>query len=229
MRFGVLIFPGSNCAEDAFYVLSSILKKETKYIWHKDTNDLNVDAVIIPGGFTYGDYLRCGAIARFSPVMSKVYEFVEKGGIVLGICNGFQILTEAGLLPGSLLKNKSLKFICSNQNLKVTNSNSVFTNKLKTGDVIHCPLAHNEGNYYVDEKTLVTLKNKNQILFQYSDESGNINEKTNPNGSVFNIAGVMNEKGNVLGMMPHPERTSDSILGCSDGIKIFESIINFKF
>jgi len=227
MKFGVIIFPASNCAEDCYYVLSSLLNQNTKYFWHKSSEAIDTDVVILPGGFSFGDYLRCGAIARFSPVMERVIEFAGKGGLVIGICNGFQILTESGLLPGTLMKNTCLKFICSPQYLKVENNYSVFSKKYNSGDVINCPIAHNEGNYFADENTINKLEKNNQILFRYCDENGNVNDSTNPNGSVNNIAGIINIKGNVLGLMPHPERSSEKILLCDDGIKLFKSIIEF--
>lgn len=227
MRFGIVEFPGSNCAQDALYVLSDLLKQDVRLIWHKETDLKDFDAIVIPGGFSYGDYLRPGAIAHVSPAMQEVKVFADNGGIVIGICNGFQILTESKLLPGSLLRNKNLKFICSPQNLVVENNDSPFTNLLKKGDLINCPIAHNEGNYYVDSDTLKQMKTNNQIIFRYADENGDVSEKANPNGSVFNIAGVTNKKGNVLGMMPHPERSSEELLGSAEGIIVFKSIINY--
>lgn len=225
MKFGVVIFPGSNCAEDAFYALAKILGVETRYLWHKEKNVDDLDAIIIPGGFSYGDYLRPGAIAHLSPAMQAIKEFAENGKFVIGICNGFQILTETGLLPGSLLQNKGLKFICQDQYLKVENNQTPFTNLYQKNEIINCPIAHNEGNYFVDDQTLQQMINNQQILFRYADQTGNVNTITNPNGAISNIAGVVNRQGNVLGMMPHPERTSDPLLGSIDGVRIFKSII----
>ncbi len=218
MRFGVVVFPGSNCDHDCFYVLNNVLKQDVKYIWHKDTEVGNVDCIVLPGGFSYGDYLRTGAIARFSPVMQSVIDFSKKGRLVIGICNGFQILLEAGLLPGAMLRNKNVHFICKHVHIKLLNNNTPFTNLYKKDDVLKIPIAHNEGNYYIDEKGLKTLKENNQIVFQYC---------ANPNGAVDNIAGIVNKEGNVLGMMPHPERSSETELGSQDGFLIFKSIVEW--
>ncbi|MFH1904906.1 MAG: phosphoribosylformylglycinamidine synthase subunit PurQ [bacterium] len=215
MRFGVVVFPGSNCDHDCFYVLSNVLKQDVNYIWHKDTEVGNVDCIVLPGGFSYGDYLRTGAIARFSPIMQSIIDFANKGGLVIGICNGFQILLETGLLPGAMLRNENLHFICKHVHIKLLNNNTPFTNLYKKDEVLKIPIAHNEGNYYIDEKGLKTLKENNQIVFKYC---------TNPNGAVDNIAGIVNKEGNVLGMMPHPERSSEKELGSEDGIFIFKSI-----
>jgi phosphoribosylformylglycinamidine synthase len=226
MKFGIIVFPGSNCDHDAFYAASENASQQAQYIWHKETElPKDIDCVIIPGGFSYGDYLRCGAIARFSPIMKEVINFAENGGYVIGICNGFQILTESGLLPGTLLRNKSLHFICKDVNLKVTNNSTAFTSKIDK-EVIKIPVAHGEGNYFAEKEIIEELENENRVVFRYTDESGNVDAKFNPNGSINNIAGIINKKGNVLGMMPHPERYSDSALGCDDGIKVFESIIS---
>jgi phosphoribosylformylglycinamidine synthase I len=225
-KFGVVVFPGSNCDRDVHYVLSEIFQQDTQYIWHKDSSLSNVDVVVLPGGFSYGDYLRCGAIARFSPVMREVVRFAEKGGVVLGICNGFQILLEAGLLPGAMLRNKSLDFVCKYVFLRVENENTRFTSACKKGDVLEVPVAHGEGNYIVDEDTLKRLEGENQILFRYCDRRGAITDEANPNGSMANIAGLVNERGNVVGLMPHPERCSDEVLGHTDGRKFFQSIID---
>ncbi|WP_353892954.1 phosphoribosylformylglycinamidine synthase subunit PurQ [Proteinivorax hydrogeniformans] len=217
MNFGVVVFPGSNCDKDAQYAVES-LGHSCQLIWHKDTDlPKDVDCIILPGGFSYGDYLRSGAIARFSPIMEAVKKFAEDDGIVVGICNGFQILVESGLLPGALMKNKSTKFICKEQSLKVVNNKTVFTNQYQQDESISLPIAHGDGNYYVPESKYEEIKKNNQILFTYND---------NPNGSSYGIAGVKNEKGNVMGMMPHPERAVDSILGGEDGVKIFQSIIS---
>ncbi|RMH71417.1 MAG: phosphoribosylformylglycinamidine synthase subunit PurQ [Gemmatimonadetes bacterium] len=225
MKFGVVLFPASNCAEDAFYVLSSVLGQPTRYVWHKETHLNDLDAVVIPGGFSYGDYLRPGAIAHLSPAMQAIKEFAEQGKLVIGICNGFQILTESGLLPGALLRNKGLKFICQDQYLRVEHTNSPFTRNYTPQEVINCPIAHNEGNYYVDDDTLQEMIEYHQILFRYCSPEGSTNPAYNPNGAASNIAGVTNKRGNVLGMMPHPERTSDSVLGNTDGLRIFQSML----
>lgn len=225
MKFGVIVFPGSNCDADCYNVVRDVLDQEAEYIWHKETSVKDCDALILPGGFSYGDYLRTGAIARFSPVMPAVIDFANQGGLVIGICNGFQILLEAGLLPGAMLRNRSLKFICDTANLKVQRTNTAFTNQLLPGEIIKVPIAHGEGNYFCDEQTLAVLKRDNRILFSYCDEAGRESLAGNPNGSIANIAGVMNEGGNVLGMMPHPERCSEEILGGTDGYKIFASML----
>lgn len=225
MKFGIVVFPGSNCDHDAYFATKKNAKQEAVFLWHKDTSiPPDIDCVILPGGFSYGDYLRCGAIARFSPIMNEVITFANKGGYILGICNGFQTLTEAGLLPGTLLRNKSLNFVCTDVNLKVMNNSNIFTSKLKTGDILRIPIAHGEGNYYANDDTISELEANNQIAFKYCDNEGNYTESSNPNGSMNNIAGILNKKRNILGMMPHPERYSDKQLGCNDGIKIFESI-----
>jgi len=226
-KFGVVIFPGSNCDHDSYYVVKKILNRDVKFIWHQDTNLDDTDVIILPGGFSYGDYLRSGAIARFSPVMNAVSDFAKKGGVVIGICNGFQILLEAGLLPGAMMKNKSLKFICKFVNLKVTNNDTPFTNRLEKDEIINIPIAHGDGNYFASEDTIKELLDNNQIVFQYCDKNGNITDEANPNGSLLNIAGIINKQKNVLGMMPHPERASDSVLGYTDGYKIFDSIVNY--
>ncbi|HMU44127.1 MAG TPA: phosphoribosylformylglycinamidine synthase subunit PurQ [Ignavibacteriaceae bacterium] len=226
-KFGVVVFPGSNCDHDAYHVLKNINGFTVNFLWHKLTDLKNCDVIILPGGFSYGDYLRTGAIARFSPIMNSVIEFAERGGIVLGICNGFQILLEAGLLPGVMLKNKSLQFVCKDVYLSIENNNTVFTKLFENQKVIKVPIAHGEGNYFTDEKTLTRLEKNNQIVFRYSGVDGTINDEANPNGSLSNIAGIINEKGNVLGMMPHPERCSDPVLGNTDGNFLFQSINKF--
>ena len=226
-KFGVVIFPGSNCDHDSYYVVKKILNHEVKFIWHQETSLDDTDVIILPGGFSYGDYLRSGAIARFSPVMNAVTDFAKKGGIVIGICNGFQILLEAGLLPGAMMKNNSLKFICKFVNLKIANNDTPFTNKLEKDEIINIPIAHGDGNYFASEDTIKELQDNNQIVFQYCDKNGNISDEANPNGSLLNIAGIINKQKNVLGMMPHPERASDKVLGYTDGYKIFDSIINY--
>lgn len=226
MKFGVIVFPGSNCDHDAYFASSVNAGAEAQYIWHKEPSlPKDIDCVIIPGGFSYGDYLRCGAIARFSPIMADVIKFAEKGGFVIGICNGFQILTESGLLPGTLLRNRSLHFICKDVYLKVMNKKTSFTSQIEN-DVIKVPVAHGEGNYFAEPEIIQELESENRIVFKYSDENGNIDTKFNPNGSLNNIAGIINKKGNVLGMMPHPERYSDIALGCDDGLAVFKSIIS---
>ena len=225
MKFGVVVFPGSNCDMDMIYVLEKILKQKVVKLWHKDTSLQEVDFIILPGGFSYGDYLRSGAIAKFSPIMKEVIGFAKAGGYVLGICNGFQILTEAGLLPGALLHNTSHKFICKNIYLKTITSDSLVTN-LYDESAIKIPIAHGEGKYYADKKTLDSIINNNQILFKYCDSNGVINDTANPNGSLLNIAGVCNKERNVFGMMPHPERASDKELESQDGKILFDSILN---
>ncbi len=227
MRFGVVVFPGSNCDHDTFHVLNNIVGVKTDFIWHKDNVLSDYDLIVLPGGFSYGDYLRSGAIARFSPVMNAVKEYADKGGLVLGICNGFQVLLESGLLKGAMLRNKNLHFICKHVYIRVKNANTPFTNALKDGSVLKIPIAHADGNYFASEEDLKNISSNNQIVFQYSDEKGNINDEVNPNGSLLNIAGIINEKGNVLGMMPHPERASEKILGSEDGRFIFDSILNY--
>ena len=225
MKFGVVIFPGSNCDHDMIYVLRDIMEQEVVELWHKDTDLQDVDAIILPGGFSYGDYLRSGAIARFSPIMDHVIDFAQNGGFVFGICNGFQILCEAGLLPGALLHNGNQKFICKNVFIKPDNDNTIVTSLLNKGKAYKIPISHGEGRYFADEDILKSMRQNDQILFRYSDENGVISAETNPNGSVENIAGVCNENKNVFGMMPHPERAADTELGNSDGKFIFESIL----
>jgi phosphoribosylformylglycinamidine synthase len=226
MNFAVLQFPASNCDQDAVHALSNVLGQPTRLLWHKEKSLGNADAVIIPGGFSYGDYLRTGAIARFSPIMQAVFEFAEGGGLVLGICNGFQILCEAGLLPGALIRNRSLQFRCEHVYLKTVTANSPFTNQIAPGGLLRIPIAHGEGCYFADEPTLASLKNNDQILWKYVNAAGESTEISNPNGSLLNIAGICNERRNVAGLMPHPERASEPILGCADGRQIFESIIH---
>lgn len=225
MKFGVLILPGSNCDYDTFFVLRDVLHQNTIILWHKDHDLKNVDCMVLPGGFSYGDYLRSGAIAKFSPLMQEVKAFASNGGLVLGICNGFQILLELGLLPGAMLRNKNLKFLCQFVHLRLENNKTPFTNQGRIGQVLRIPIAHYDGNYFASPKTLEQIKRNNQILLRYSDASGGITEEANLNGSLENIAGLMNREGNVLGMMPHPERASEAILGSEDGRVIFESII----
>ena len=226
MKVGVVVFPGSNCDQDLIHVFQKILGQEVVPLWHKDHDLQNVDFIALPGGFSYGDYLRSGAIARFSPIMKEVISFANKGGFVLGVCNGFQILTEAGLLPGGLLHNATRKFICKNVHLKAETQNSLLTSKIKTDSVLKIPIAHGEGNFYAHVDELKKLYDHDQILFKYCDEQGNVTAKANPNGSLDNIAGICNVGRNVFGMMPHPERAADPILGNEDGLVIFESILS---
>ncbi len=228
MKFGVVVFPGSNCDQDCAYVIKDVLKKSVRYIWHKDTNLDGLGCVILPGGFSYGDYLRTGAIARFSPVMKSIAGFAKKGGTLIGICNGFQILLEAGLLPGVMLRNRGLHFICKHVYIKTENNQTRFTSLYKAGQVLKIPIAHNEGNYYIDAAGLKELKDNHQIVFRYSSpRQGEISGQFNPNGALDDIAGIINKKGNVLGMMPHPERSSERELGSGDGYFIFKSIVNW--
>ncbi len=227
MKFGVVVFPGSNCEQDCFYVLKEILNQSVRYIWHKDTHLNNVDCVVLPGGFSYGDYLRPGAIARFSPIMKRIFDFAQKGGIIIGICNGFQILLEAGLLPGAMLRNRNLCFICKYVYVKVENNRTPFTNLCRNNQVLKIPIAHNEGNYYLDKDTLKSLEEGGQIVFRYCSKIGEVTNRFNPNGAVANIAGITNKKGNILGMMPHPERSCEEELGSKDGLLIWKSIIKW--
>ncbi|MBE9504800.1 MAG: phosphoribosylformylglycinamidine synthase subunit PurQ [Proteobacteria bacterium] len=226
MKFGVIVFPGSNCDHDCYHVAKHVMGQETDYIWHKGRPSLeSYDCVIIPGGFSYGDYLRPGAIARYSPITDEIKKYAEGGGLVIGICNGFQILIETGLLPGVLMRNRSLKFICEDVYLKVESSDTPFTSEYSADEVVKIPIAHHDGNYFADMDTLKKLKQNNQIIFRYSTADGETSVEANPNGSLLNIAGICNEKRNVLGMMPHPERCAEGILGNEDGKKIFESIV----
>ncbi len=226
MNFAVLQFPASNCDQDAVHVLRNVLGQSARLLWHKETSLGDVDAVIVPGGFSYGDYLRTGAIARFSPVMQAVQTFAANGGFVLGICNGFQILCEAGLLPGALIRNRSLQFRCENIFLNTATTESPFTNRIPADKVLRVPIAHGEGCYFADEATLAGLKAKNQILWRYVSAQGETTEEANPNGSLDNIAGICNERRNVAGLMPHPERASEGLLGSADGRLIFESLLH---
>jgi len=223
VRYNVITFPGSNCDQDVHWI-SKLYDAECEFVWHKDTAFKNPDVVVVPGGFSYGDYLRCGAIAKFSNIMKALIDFAEKGGLVFGICNGFQILTEAGLLPGALLMNDTLQFICKHQYIRVENNNTPFSNEYKRGEVVDFPIAHKDGHYYIDDEGLKRLVDNNQIVFKYSDADGNTNVENNPNGSLLNIAGIVNAKGNVLGMMPHPERAAEAILPSNDGSLFFKSI-----
>jgi phosphoribosylformylglycinamidine synthase subunit PurQ / glutaminase len=225
MKFSVTVFPGSNCDHDCEYVVKNVMGQKVEMIWHKDTDLMDPDCVVVPGGFSYGDYLRTGAIARFSPVMKSVADFAAKGGLVIGICNGFQILCEASLLPGALLRNKSLQFICQNVNLRVEQIDTPFTNACKPGQILKMPIAHGEGNYFIDPLGLKKLKENRQIIVSYCDENGKTTPESNPNGSLENIAGICNDKRNVFGLMPHPDRAGEDILGSHDGKIIWESIL----
>ena len=224
MKFGVVVFPGTWSDKDCFYVIDQVLHQPVEYIWHKDTDLTGFDCIILPGGFSYGDYLRCGAIARFSPVMKSVEAFANAGGLVYGICNGFQILCESGLLPGVLIRNDHLQFRCEWTSLRIENSDSPFTSKAEAGQVISVPISHGEGNYFADSATLDEIEKNNQVIFRYSSPEGCIDRENNPNGSLNNIAGITNREGNVLGMMPHQERCCDPLLGSTDGEVIFRSI-----
>jgi phosphoribosylformylglycinamidine synthase I len=226
MKFGVVIFPGSNCDEDIIYTLERLTGQPVVKLWHKDHDLQGVDFVVLPGGFSFGDYLRSGAIARFSPIMEEIIKFAEKGGYVLGICNGFQVLTEAGLLPGALLHNNNRKFICRNIYLKAETANSVVTRQIEPQRALKIPIAHGEGNYFADADVLQKLKENDQILFRYCDDAGIVTDDANPNGSLENIAGVCNINRNVFGLMPHPERAADALLANEDGLAIFESILS---
>jgi phosphoribosylformylglycinamidine synthase len=226
MNFAVLQFPGSNCDQDVVHVLRNVLGHSARLLWHKESSLRNTDAVIVPGGFSYGDYLRTGAIARFSPVMEAVQQFASKGGLVLGICNGFQILCEAGLLPGALIRNRSLQFRCEQVFLKTATPDSPFTNQIPAEKLLRVPIAHGEGCYFADDETLARLKANNQVLWRYVNAQGEATAAANPNGSLDNIAGICNEARNVAGLMPHPERASEAILGSADGRLILESLIH---
>lgn len=226
MKFGVVVFPGSNCDEDMVYVLKNIMGQDTVKLWHKDTDLQGCTHIVLPGGFSYGDYLRSGAIARFSPIMEKVIAHANKGGFVFGVCNGFQILCESGLLPGALLHNDSRKFICRNVHIIAQNSDTSVTSKVPAKRALKIPIAHGEGKYFADEATLKKLNANGQIIFRYCDEKGNISSEANPNGATENIAGICNEGRNVFGMMPHPERAADKELGNEDGKFLFESILH---
>jgi phosphoribosylformylglycinamidine synthase I len=231
MKFGVIIFPGSNCDQDIIHVLKNVLQKEVKTLWHKD-HDLQGltadDCIVVPGGFSYGDYLRPGAIARFSPIMTEVIDFANRGGYVLGICNGFQVLCESHLLPGALLRNDHQKFLCKNQYITPVTNHSAVTEDLTIGKAYNMPIAHADGRYIAEADVLKKLNDNQQILFKYCDENGNINSESNPNGSMQSIAGICNEKRNVFGMMPHPERASEKVLGNTDGLKLFESLLSLE-
>lgn len=225
MKIGVIVFPGSNCDHDAFYALKHDLGVDTEFIFHKEHDLGSVDAVILPGGFSYGDYLRCGAIARFSPIMHEVTRFASQGGPIIGICNGFQILCEAGLLPGALLRNRNLHFISKHVYIRTVNNRTIFSGDIDDGAILRIPIAHGEGKYHASADVLHELQAENRIVFQYCDRLGNVDDASNPNGSQLNIAGIVNAKGNILGMMPHPERACSDLLGSSDGAGIFRSLV----
>jgi phosphoribosylformylglycinamidine synthase I len=225
MKFGVLVFPGSNCDHDTHHVISELARQPVTYLWHDSESLENCDAILIPGGFAYGDYLRTGAIARFSPVMQSVKKFADGGGLVLGICNGFQILCEAGLLPGALMRNAGLRYICKQVHLRTETADTPFTGALEAGEVVKIPIGHMEGNYFCDQETLTALQREDRVIFRYSTPDGHITPEANPNGSLDNIAAILNEGRNVLGMMPHPDRSSEAMLGSADGFKIFRSLV----
>ena len=225
-KFGVVVFPGSNCDEDMVYTLETVMNQKVVKLWHKDHDLQGCDFIVLPGGFSFGDYLRSGAIARFSPIMKEVIAFANKGGYVMGVCNGFQILSEAGLVPGALLHNTSRKFICKNVHIKAHTNNSLITSQIDTNKALKIPIAHGEGNYFTDQDTLKSLQDNDQILFQYCDEHAKVTPESNPNGSLYNIAGVCNKNRNVFGMMPHPERAADASLSNVDGRILFESILS---
>ena len=225
MRIGVIVFPGSNCDHDAYWALRHNIGADSVFLFHKDHDLQGVDAIILPGGFSYGDYLRSGAIARFSPIMKEIRSFAESGGPVIGICNGFQILCESGMLPGALVRNVNRRFVCNSAKIRVETDQTIFSSELKVGQVLQLPIAHGEGNYYADSETIAKLEADNRVLFRYVDANGKATAEGNPNGSQSNIAGIVNEMGNVLGMMPHPERACDPILGPNDGCGIFQSLI----
>ncbi|MBI5695296.1 MAG: phosphoribosylformylglycinamidine synthase subunit PurQ [Nitrospirae bacterium] len=227
MRFGVLVFPGSNCDHDCYHVMKHVMGQEVDFIWHKEESfKVKYDGIIIPGGFSYGDYLRTGALARFSPVMKALEAYAKAGGMVIGICNGFQILLEAGLLPGAMMRNRSLKFVCKDVYLKVESDQTPFTRCMNPGQIMRVPIAHAEGNYFADDETLARMKENRQIIFRYVDRDGNATDDANPNGSRENIAGICNEGRNVLGMMPHPERCAEAMLGNTDGKDVFASMVS---
>ena len=225
MKFAVITFPGSNCDQDAYHAAKDVLGQQAEYIWHKDTDLKGADVVILPGGFAHGDYLRTGAMARFAPVMKSVQAFAAKGGPVLGICNGFQVLLEAGLLPGAMLRNRSLKFQCEHVNIRVEQTDTPFTVACRTGQVLRIPIAHGEGNYFAGPDVIERLEARRQVVFRYSTPDGRVTDESNVNGSVNNIAGLCNEQRNVVGLMPHPERACESILGSADGLVMFESVV----
>jgi phosphoribosylformylglycinamidine synthase I len=225
MKFGVVVFSGSNCDHDAFYAIGNVLQKPVEFIWHQSEDLANCDAVILPGGFAYGDYLRTGAIARFSPVMKSVEKFANSGGLVLGVCNGFQILCEAGLLPGAMMRNSGLRYICRHVHIRVEQTDTPFTSAARLGQILKIPIAHNDGNYTCDEATLADLEKNHQVIFRYTTPDGSNDDAGNPNGSMANIAGICNRERNVAGLMPHPERAAELNLGSADGLVIFRSMV----
>jgi phosphoribosylformylglycinamidine synthase I len=224
MKFGVVVFPGSNCDHDAFYAIGSVLRKPVEFIWHQSQDLANCDAIILPGGFAHGDYLRTGAIARFSPVMKSVENFANSGGMVLGICNGFQILLEAGLLPGAMMRNSGLRYICRHVHMRVEQTDTPFTNAAQRGQILKVPIAHNDGNYTCDDTTYADLEKNRQVIFRYTTPDGSNDDAGNPNGSMHNIAGICNRERNVVGLMPHPERAVEPALGSADGLVILRSM-----
>jgi phosphoribosylformylglycinamidine synthase len=224
MKFGVLVFPGSNCDHDTHHALGQVMGAPVTYLWHESHDLENCDAILVPGGFAYGDYLRTGAIARFAPIMQQVSKFAANGGLVMGICNGFQILCESGLLPGALMRNAGQRYICRHLHLRTETTNSPFTHALARGEVLQMPIGHMEGNYFCDAATLTQLKNQDRIAFRYANTAGEVTADANPNGSLENIAGILSEGRNVLGMMPHPDRSSETLLGSADGLRLFESL-----
>ena len=226
MKFGIVVFPGSNCEHDVYHVAKHVLGHEASFLWHKDISFSGVDCVVLPGGFAHGDYLRCGAMARFSPIMKAVEEFARRGGFVFGICNGFQILTEAGLLPGALIRNNGLTYLCEDVHLRVERQDTPYTARIKQGSVLRIPIGHGGGCYYAPEEVLKQLEEKRQVVFRYCDAQGSVTAESNPNGSLRSIAGVCNERGNILGMMPHPDRCAEEILGNAQGKRIFDSIVH---
>lgn len=225
VKFGVIVFPGSNCDRDVAWVTQGLLHQPTRMVWHEESDLSDLDVVIIPGGFSYGDYLRCGAIARFSPAMQAAIDHAKQGKYLLGICNGFQVLTEAGLLPGSLVRNRDLHFICDRAPLRVERTDLVWTQEYQSGEVITLPIAHGEGSYYADDNTLAELEANKQVLFRYCTAKGDVDDSANPNGSLHHIAGICNKQGNILGMMPHPERAADAALGGTDGMRLFQGLL----
>ena len=227
MKFGIIVFPGTWSDKDCKYAVSDNLGQKSKYIWHKETDLSGIDSIIIPGGFSFGDHLRVGALAQVSPIMNSIREYVKKGFPVIGICNGFQILCEAGILPGALIRNKNLQFKCKWTNLQVSNNNTIFSSEINSKKILKIPISHGEGNFQVDSKTLDEIENSGKVVFRYCDSNGTIDTESNPNGSINNIAGIMNKQGNVLGMMPHPERACNGNIGSNDGNLIFQSMINY--
>jgi len=225
LKFGIVVFPGSNCEHDVYHVAKHVLGHEAAFLWHKDTSFQGIDCIVLPGGFAHGDYLRCGAMARFSPIMGAVKQFADKGGMVFGICNGFQVLTEAGMLPGALVRNAGLRYICRDIYLRVERQDTPFTSRIKAGTVLTVPIGHGEGCYYAPEASLEELERKRQVVFRYCDAKGEVTGEANPNGSLHAVAGICNERGNVLGMMPHPDRCAEEILGNAQGRRLFDSIV----